>query len=599
MGETGRKVYAEGAGRFYFLITKPFYHIAYLFDNVYYTKIIHYGFLLLSFILFAIVVKRVFKETAFTLSVFLLLFVFLTITPNYFIPFQALPVYFTLSFSTFLLSILQLIKYYELNRYKNLIFSVILFAVTLLFYENYLMFIFFVLVFMLAKNISEQGTGFLKNKTMYKETMPFVLVCVVYVAVYYLYRMYVQTENGFYHGTTIAKDFNFSNFLKFIWNPNKTAIPTYVYHREQVSIQLNSLLETGHQHNFWYILKNSQPISIVNTLIQCFLFSFLFSRVRPDISWKKIGTGVLTVAVFIFAVNVLMALSEKYNALYYAMDGYVTTYYSYFCIVLFIAFIAYSCLKLGYRNKYIKTTVIVVFAFLFSCISIIIGYSNEHLSRDWQHSNSRKLMMGKVIDEGIFDKIPDNSVIYLPNYNQTVSKLGYHLYGLQPDFWATYIHLKTNKKLNIINDVENLKSCIENNSAQKVYFITKYEAQKSLDILLVLSKINVNTIDFENEETAFASAVANDATVYYYSANKDFIFQFIIPLCTQVPTVTINNTEIQKISSGMNAVRIENTNRQKAVTVFTLKSDEPFLVKDFAVSNMGFLNEDTVYLYDY
>ena len=40
--------YAQHAGRFYFLITKPLYHVAYFIDNFYLTKVIQYGFVLNS-----------------------------------------------------------------------------------------------------------------------------------------------------------------------------------------------------------------------------------------------------------------------------------------------------------------------------------------------------------------------------------------------------------------------------------------------------------------------------------------------------------------------------------------------------------------------
>ena len=599
MGTTAREIYAQGAGRFYFLFTKPFYHIAYLIDNFYFTKVVHYSLLLLSFSLFAIVVKKIFKQTAFALSVFLLLLVFLTVAHNNFIPFQALPVYFTLSFSIFLLSLLSLIKYYETKKYKHLIVSVILAAVALLFYENYLMFILFVTIFMLAKNISEQGKTFLKNKKIYKEILPFAAICIVYVTVYYLYRLHVQTENEFYCGTTIAKNFNFSHFLQFIWNPNKMAFPLYVYSKQQATIQFNSLLLTGHQNNFGYILTHSQPISIVNALIQCFLFCVLFSRIKTNISWKRVGIAALISSVFIFAVNFILAISEKHNALYYQIDGYVTTYYSYFCITLFIVLLAYSCLKLGYQNRYIKASVIAIFGILCFYISIITGYNNDHLSRDWQHSQGRHVMMKKLLKEGIFDDISDDAIIYMDNFNQTSSILGHNIYGLQPDAWVSYIHIKTGRKLNIFYRFESLKNEVQANSPQEVYLITKYEAQKSSDILLVLSKIDVNSVNFEDEETAFDSTTANEAVIYYYSANKNFVFQFTIPQCSPQSTVTIDNTEIQKVSGGINAIRIENTNLKKAITAFTLKSDAPFLVKDFAISNIGFLNEETIYLYNY
>jgi hypothetical protein len=292
-----------------------------------------------------------------------------------------------------------------------------------------------------------------------------------------------------------------------------------------------------------------------------------------------------------------MAISEKYNATYYTMSGYVTTYYSYFCVTLFIALLAYTCLKIGYRNRYIKTSVIAVFTFLIFCISIIIGYSNDHLSRDWQLSHGKHVMMEKVIQEGVFDEVSDDAVVYLANYNETASKLGQNLYSSHSYFWASYIHIKTQRQLTVHIDFESLKNSVQADLHRDIYYITKYEAQKSSDILLVLSKINHHSIDFEDEKTAFFSATANEAKVYYYSANKDFIFQFVIPQSSEESTITINN-EVQKASLGINAIRIANENRKKAITSFSLKSDDAFLVKDFAISNIGIIEEKTFHLWE-
>jgi len=586
--DTDRIAYAKTAGRFYFLITKPIYNLPYLIDNFYLTKVIQYGFVCLSFVLFAIVVKKIFKQTAFALTVFLLLFVFLTVTPNYFMPIIAFPLYFTLSFSIFLLSLLFFIKYYEIKKYKYLLFSAILFAMALIFYETFLIFLLFIVFFIIGKNISDQGIRFIRSKKFYKEIVLFVGTGVVYIVVYYLYRISVQSGDDFYAGSSLAKNFSLSNFFKIIWNLNRAAFPTYTYFRSQVCIESNSLWATGHLNNFWYIFKNSNAISIVNALIQCFLFCILSCKIKPDIPWKKIGFGALTAAAFIFAVHIILGISEKYNTVYYAMSGYVTTYYSYFCVTFFISLLAYSCIKLSYNNIYLKTAVIIVFTCLICWISIITGYSNDHLSRDWQHSRAKLIMMEEVIKEGVFDEIDDEAIIYMPNYNQTVSKLDRNLYSAF--FWRYYVEVKTNRKLKTTARFETITQKLQENPNQDLFFITKYENQKSMDVLFVLSKVNNNSINFENEATIFSSATANEAKVYFYSANKNFVFQFFVPQTSPESTAIINNAT-HNVSCGINAIRIENEDKNKAVTAFFVKSDDPFFVKDFAISTMGSINE--------
>ena len=59
---TNANIYAHGAGRFYFLITKPIYSLPYIGDNFFLTKVIQYASLLLSFVLFALLVSKIFKS---------------------------------------------------------------------------------------------------------------------------------------------------------------------------------------------------------------------------------------------------------------------------------------------------------------------------------------------------------------------------------------------------------------------------------------------------------------------------------------------------------------------------------------------------------
>jgi hypothetical protein len=290
------------------------------------------------------------------------------------------------------------------------------------------------------------------------------------------------------------------------------------------------------------------------------------------------------------------AVTVKYNAAHYTMAGYVTTYYSYFCVTLFIALLMYVFVKISYKNKYVKATVIAAFAFLIFCVSIITGYSNDHLSRDWQLSNGRGLIVKELLNEKVFDEIPNDAVIYMPDFNQTFSKLGRGIYSKIPNFLIYYINLKNDKPLKNYQNFENFKNYVQEMQPSDIYYITKYETQKSTDILIVISKTNSNSINFENEKTALESATANEATVYYYSANKNFTFQFIIPQCGQDDQITVVN-KTQQAHCGINAIEINNHIRKKAMTSFTLNSDAPFLVKDFAISNIGSVSETTFNLW--
>ena len=580
------KWYAQGAGRFYFLITKPIYHLPYLIDNFYFTKIVQYSSLLLSFVLFALVIKKIFKQKYFSLLVFLMLFVFLTVMPNYHVPVQAYPFYFTFSFSIILFSILRLIKYTETDKYKYLIQSVILFAVALLFYETYLVFLLILCIFIFCRNVGIYKKNILKTKTFYKEILPFVIVAVVYVLIYFGYRELAIKSDEFYSGSSFSNDINIKNVLKILINYNNVAYPKFVYNTHQSVIEANSLLESGHQKGFFYILANSQIEVIINALMQCFIFVFLFTKIKPNITWKKIGLSILFSFLLMLSVHLILSFSEKYNSEYWlGVNGYVTTYYSYFMVVLILGLVMLLFLKLCYKKLWLRSIVIGVFSLVLFYFSIIIGYNNEHISRDWEHSHNQFAAMDELCIKGAFDNIPENSVIFAEDLYKSVSMTGKDIYnGFK---WDDYVFLKANKKISFCENPEEFIVKAGINNQQDIYYISKYETIKSNDILYALTKINRSTIDYTAPESMFLNAVGNSADIHYYSVNKDFTFEFVIPDAEELPVVTINNKEQITGRPGINVINITNRDRTDKITSLNVHSNEPFHVNNFLLSTIG------------
>ncbi len=588
--------YARGQGRFYQLITKPLAHITYLIDWFYFTKIIQYGLVLLSFILFAITTKKLFKLKEFSLLIFLLLFVFLSVTREYdFMPIIAYPFFFTCSFSVFLGSILLFLRYTEIPKNKYLIGSAVLYAIALLFYETYLILLMFITGFIFFRNYSKYGRKIFSKKTFYKEILPFIFVALAYLLIYFVYRKSVQTGGGFYSGSSFAKNFSWKNFFQIITNYNLIDLPTYIYHNSRSVVEANSLLVGGHQHNFWYILKNATLAGIINTLIQCFLFVYIFTKLRSNITWKKIMIGIVTTIFFSLAVHLLQAISEKYNTTgWHTHSGYVTSFFSYFLITLCISLIFYSIFKLCSKKKWLKVSVISIFTIIIFYISITIGYTNDHLSRDWELSQNRFKSIDRLTKKGLLDNIPDSSFIYAGDLFKSSSRFGYVLeYSFS---LKKYVFLKTNKSYNIYNDLEEFRTNLQKDSSQNMYYIAQYDSPKSQDMLTVLMKINSTSLNWKEKEISFEETTANEAEVYYYSANKDFYLTFYIPDTTQIPIISINDKGAKVSNSKLNMIRIINNNKREETTTFKLKSNTPFRIKDFSISNIGFQNVEEFYI---
>jgi len=583
--------YARGQGRFYFLFMKPLYHFPYLIDNFYFTKTIQYGFLILSFILFSVVIRKIFLQKELSIFIFLLLFAFLSIVrPFCFLPVTAYPFYFSFSFSLLMVALLFLIKYYETTQYHYLIISIILSALVILFYETYLIFLFFICLFIFLKTISILGKQTFKNKRFYKEIIPFITIGIIYIIVYVLYRANVQNVGVNYGGAAIATHFNIYHFFKILWNYNLCAIPTYAYYDSQNIMVANSLLTSGHQNNFWYIITHTSVISVVNTLIQCFIFFFLCYKMRNRISWKKIILAILALILLTFSSHLLLAISEKYNPSvgWSSHKGYITTFFSYFFITSLIAFLIYSGIKACYKYKWLKNSFIVMATLSLFFVSTIIGYSNDHLSRDYALTQNSFEMVEKSIKKGMMNDIPDEAIIYSKELCSTSATSGNVIFMQSKYVWRDFIYIKTKKKMNIYDVVENIQENFSDNTQQPIYYISYFDSPKNQDRLLVLSRMNNESINPDEGKNMLGNATANEAKVYYYAPYKEFVFELFIPFSTQPSTIFINDIEYKAIQ-GINAIKIKNEKKNEEIISFTIKSSEPFLVNKFAVSNLGFV----------
>ncbi|MDD2386651.1 MAG: hypothetical protein PHP52_07690 [Bacteroidales bacterium] len=579
-------IYTKNAGRFYFIITKPLYSLPYIGDSFLLTKIIQIFSLLLSYSLFAILIKKLFNSKELALVLFLLLVMATSASENFHIPFIAYPFYFTFSFSILICSFLLFFKYTETQKYKYVIFSAIVLFIAILFYETYLVFLLFFCFYIFFKNLSSSKSlkKLLKSNTFYKELIPIVSAAVLYVLLYFGFRLMFLNETEIYHGSSFAKNFSFANYFSLITNLTKTILPTNLYHLSQNYIIQNSLSSGGHINNFWHILQNSNLLSIINTIIQMALFVFIALRFNKNISYKKILIGILVAFLFTISAHSILGLSEKYNAIENAtIKGYVTSYFAYFGVWLIILLMSYLLIKLTHKIKYIKYAVIVVLSLGLGYVSIITSYSNDHLSRGWKKSQLRFTLLDDLLKEGAFDNVENGSIIYSPEI-QNSDPLG----GLlaEQDFdWATYIQLKSQRDFYVAKNPKNLTLLAEQNPEAKIYRFIKTHTQKNTNFMFVIAEINKSTINFESMEDQFITATCNKADIHYYSPTKDFMFSFY-PKNSENKTAIINNCDYIKLNNGYNQININNINKNDKISSFSIKSEVEIYSEMFSITNM-------------
>ena len=580
-------IFARDAGRFYFIITIPIYSLPYVGDSFIFTKIIQNLFLLLSYAMAAILIKKFFNSREIALLFFLVLVMATPISTNYHIPFIAYPFYFTFSFALLISAVLLFIKYTETNKYKFLIFSAIIFFISLLFYETYLLFLLFFCIWLFVRNIKLSGgfKNFFKSKTTYKEIVPFASAGLLYVILYFGFRMLLKNEGEIYSGSSFAQNFSWKNFLTVLYELTQTVFPLHIFKLNHIYINQLELSYNSSATSFISILKNTDLSTIVNIAVQLAIFIYLFLRLKNISGYKKLGLGILFSLLFAFLSHSVLAMAEKYNTVDAAtIKGYVTSYYSYFGIWLAILLFAIIIYKLVKKNKYLKYTTIVLFSAAFAYVSIVNSYSNQVMARGWEQSQIRFSAINEMIEKEAFKDCPYGSLIYSPDMYWS-DILGYVLVA-QGFNWGTYVNIKSGTQLNIISSADRMIEAHYELPDAKIYRLVKIHTSIDNDVLFVLAEVDKNSINWDKGKDMFVDATCTRAKVYYYSKSNDFVVQFKTVENANNGFALINSVDLSPISNGINQINVRDITDTGILANFDIEFDVPVYTESFSASNM-------------
>ena len=576
------KVYAQDAGRFYFLITKIFYYVPYLVDSFGWTKFVQYFSLTVCYLLFSYLIYRIFKS--WRLGALTLLLLIFNTNMGYYIgynPPTAYPFYFPFSFIIFICGIIVFLNYTEKEGYWRVLLSALLLFISYLFYENYLVFTLLFGCYILIRNWRK--TGFLalwKSKKFYKEALPFVTALFLYVACYYGYRYYLMHTVGItstYIGATVAGHINMANFFKVINNLTVYNIPgkIYSYGETKTLIVENSQLISGHNNTVWFILTHAPAIAYINALIQCAILWFIIHKSDFEkISWKAILVGIITSIVFALSANALIAITEKYNSEWANwIMVYVTSFYSYFGVMVAIALIMVATLKLFYTRT-LRSTMCVLWCVTLFGFSVFNYYINDHLGRAWGKSQNRVTMLRLIQKRGGFNKIPENALIYDEQLLHT-SNHSFIVCGETYNFEKYIMRCAHDKKFHFAQTREELLQQASKYPDMPIYFIQATESQKQGELMMVFSHIShLDTSDI-------ALSTADTADIFYYSPTKDYVLLYGI--------------NAQTDSAELKTATVISCNKQRKVSWITLpeKGLNPL---GFSISHLGIPTNDTLLL---
>ena len=557
-------LFSQVSGRFYFYIVKPFYHIPYIFDNMAWVKVFQLVPILVCFLLFAKIVAVVTKSKE-TAWFFLLLFLLTMQISQHTSLFVAYPIYFSFSFALLLVAFLLLLRFYEQKKYRLIILASLFFGVGLLFYETYIFFLLFAAMAIVFYNLKEKSLDRQTIKDSLIQFMPFLVVGIIYLATYFLYRVYHPSQ---YAGTSFGtKDITVGSFFLVLWHLAYSSFPLTVYQSTHTLFWDKSELISGYSPVLLKLMVNAHVEWLVKGLLVA-VCGYKLLMVVPTARFRGILPGVVVAVLLIFVPHIPLALTEKYTA--YAahggMLGYVTTFFSFFGTLFLMTLVLGYLMNLLNFSRVVKRLVTVVLVFGFFICSVLTDFSNYSIAKDIRSANLRFYAMDELLKTDEFKSMPFGSPCYGKDLWDNPS---YSARGIteQSFNWFEYFDAKNGVTFPVGREDANFLDY-----SKKIhlapYFFTVRQAEKSEDVTLVMGRM----APVQPQDTA-VNNFADLATVVYYSSYKIFTLSFKVRSDTAIAGVPIkiNHIADKEVPDKTVELTIYNTKKGQAATIFTIQ----------------------------
>jgi hypothetical protein len=568
--------YAKSAGRFYFLITKPLYNLPYKIKSLTVIKTVNILLLLLILILASGVIKQLFKSKWLAYLSYLLLLTFISVKGNN-NPIISFQWYFTGSFLLIIASVLFALKYGETKKKYFRIYSIALYALGLLFYEDYILYLPIVMLASVNLNSDLKNTG-LKTKliNVFKASLPFIITAILYIASYFSFRIFYPAN---YNGTSFANSFKIIDGLDTVFGLARGAYPCYFFFFGKTVFWDTSILLRNHIQNLGYVLETANYLWYIKAIVTGIL-SYLF---LSNTQIKNIGRIliILIVAIlYIYIPHIPLALTEKYTYLYPGMDNYITTFFAFFSVI-FVLTIIFSLVSF-IKNKIIKKILIILIVVAISIGSILTDYINFHAVKGLQHPANTLNCMNKLIATNEFNSIPDNSFVYSPMLYSNADMYGFAYSRFK---WGEYVYHKINKKIKFAANKEELIQAI-NSNIENIYYLRYDYNKKDIDQFIALGSISKESII----DSVNSQIFSNKVTCFYYSAHKDFSISFAYNnVSDTTQSYLINNKKYySQQNQAYNNYKYHNKNQYFMPIVFEAKNID---MNSFNISNLSNLNQ--------
>jgi hypothetical protein len=565
------------AGRFYYYIVKPLNSLPYIYDNIYVTKLFQIIPLIVCFLLFSRILFIVTRSKELSFLYFLMVLVLFQIS-GYTSLFVTYPFYYTFSFSLLLWSYLLLWSFLKNQKRKFLFYSALLFAFGLLFYETYL---FFLLIFgftILSHHLKDDNTLREKLKSSFLQFLPFLCLAILYLCVYFLFRLYHPSK---YDGTSFASSgITFHSFFNVLWSLSYTSFPLSVFESSREIFYTKSELIAGHSPVVIKIILNARVEWLIKGFLVALCGYLILIRI-PKIKPKTLMGIVLFSVLLVFTPHIPLALTPKYT--FYTsvgMIGYVTTFFSLFGVLLLIVFLLGYLMNLASIHPLLQKIVAFLLIIVLFVFSVLTDYSNNAIAKDIRSANLRFYAMDELMKTEMFRSIPNGSNLFTGDLYTNPSFSARNLTE-QSFNWSSYIDIKTGINQEVFKNEKDFLVAM-NDTTRQSYYLTLQQAVKDDDIAIVLAKIRKSA-----PEDTVVQTIVDKAWVLYYSPYKIFSVSFACkdPSMKQNVTLKINHIK-DSIPPGKTIdLTIFNTQRSHIATFFSIQA-ESIDLKSIRISNL-------------
>lgn len=499
-------LYAQSTGRFYFLIALWVYKVPYLIDSTIYFHITLILPHLISLCLFIYLIYRIFKNeqiamlTAIVSCIIFQIFGGNTATAGY-------PFYFTFTFSLLLIAFHLLISYLNNQNYVYLLLSATIFGIATIFYESYL--VYYILVFILVVRRYQLRTLFTKQIFLKfsKEIAPFIIFGVIYLVIYFIY---FTRFSSVYGGNQISSDLTISRFLWTIGNMSLYSLPLSSMYDYRFFLSEYTLSETA-SFNFLEILFSQVGLdAYIKGFIVVFTILMIQTQYKIRIQSKKLILLLLTSFIFIFLPHLPLSISAKYtNAI---QNTYVTTYFSFFAVVIFCISIFLLLKNLLEKKKFWKTMFHIILYVILFLVTITVQFVNQRVTDDLNVAEKRFKVMEAMLKK---EFIENNATVYVGNLHASTSYFSKSI-TRQANPFNSFAKVKNNLEINQQLDYNSFYNQHKADSGI-VYTLFFSQASKTGDLYLSILRCR----GYELQENINQNK-GDSLWVGYYSKYKKF-----------------------------------------------------------------------------